>query len=97
MLIHADRFPTGTPLPQGIITPRPWGAHHFAPYPAAPAPGYVRVELDPVTQTGRYLDANGTVLEYPNHGTSSGTNPPTGTSPDGFGGHDTDTGNDTDQ
>ncbi|GFH36824.1 hypothetical protein SCWH03_30570 [Streptomyces pacificus] len=31
------------------------------------------------TQTARYLDAAGTVVMAPGHGTSSGTNPPTGT------------------
>ncbi|MFK0049928.1 putative ATP-grasp-modified RiPP [Streptomyces sp. NPDC090741] len=99
MYVHSDRLPTGTPLPNGITTPAPWGLRRMTPYPAF-APGYGRVELDPVTQTGRYLDVHGQVMEMPGHGTSSGTNPSTNTGnpSDGqAGGGDSDTGNDTDQ
>ncbi|MGA5063307.1 putative ATP-grasp-modified RiPP [Streptomyces sp. NPDC054932] len=98
MFNYADRIPTGSPLPQGHLTPAPWGLRRLAPYPAADAPGHVRVELNPVTQMGRYFDPAGVVVMSPGHGTSSGTNPSTGTSPDGTGSAtDTDTGNDTDQ
>ncbi|MBT2468935.1 putative ATP-grasp-modified RiPP [Streptomyces sp. ISL-66] len=99
MFVHSDRLPTGTPLPNGISTPAPWGLRRMTPYPAQ-APSYGRVELDPVTQTGRYFDATGAVMEMPGHGTSSGTNPSTNTGnpSDGTsGGGDSDTGNDTDQ
>ncbi|MCX5381141.1 putative ATP-grasp-modified RiPP [Streptomyces sp. NBC_00091] len=103
MYAHSDRIPTGTPLPNGISTPEPWGLRRMAPYPAM-APGYASVELDPTTQTGRYLGHDGQPMMMPGHGTSSGTNPSTntgnpsdGSSGGGAGGGDQDTGNDTDQ
>ncbi|MCT9144166.1 putative ATP-grasp-modified RiPP [Streptomyces violarus] len=103
MFAHSDRLPTGTPLPSGAVTPSPWGVRRMAPYPAM-APGYARVELDRTTQTARYFDADGHVLEMGKHGTSSGTSPATNTGnpSDGSGGGssgggDQDTGNDTDQ
>ncbi|MDF3292204.1 MULTISPECIES: putative ATP-grasp-modified RiPP [Streptomyces] len=104
MFSHSDRFPTGTPLPQGHLTPAPWGLRRLVPYPGAEGPRYGRVELDAVTQTARYYASDGTLTVAPGHGTSSGTNPPTGTGnpsdgagPGGSGGGDRDTGNDTDQ
>ncbi|MEU2080510.1 putative ATP-grasp-modified RiPP [Streptomyces albus] len=100
MFNHADRFPTGSPLPQGHLTPAPWGLRRLAPYPAVDAPQYARVALDAGTQTARYLDAAGAVVMAPGHGTSSGTNPPTGTTGQGdrnSDAPDSDTGNDTDQ
>jgi putative ATP-grasp target RiPP len=97
MFNHAERIPTGTPLPQGHLTPQPWGLRRLTAYPAAGAPQHTRVAIDPETQTGRYFDAAGVPVMSPGHGTSTGTNPSTGTSPDGHGGGDTDTGNDTDQ
>ncbi|WP_327378589.1 putative ATP-grasp-modified RiPP [Streptomyces sp. NBC_01216] len=103
MFVHSDRIPQGTPLPNGLSTPVPWGVRRMAPYPAF-APGYAKVELDPTTQTGRYFDHAGKPLMMPGHGTSSGTNPSTntgnpsdGSSGGGSGGGDSDTGNDTDQ
>ncbi|MFZ3558201.1 MULTISPECIES: putative ATP-grasp-modified RiPP [unclassified Streptomyces] len=98
MFNYAERIPTGTPLPQGHRTPRPWGTRRFVPYPVVEGE-YTRVEIDPATQTGRYFNAAGVPVASPGHGTSSGTNPSTGTSPDGQGGGntDSDTGNDTDQ
>ncbi|QIY76514.1 putative ATP-grasp-modified RiPP [Streptomyces sp. RLB1-33] len=97
MFVHSDRLPTGTAVPQGTITPSPWGASRMAPYPTT-APEYARAELDPATQTAVFYDATGQVMEMPGHGTSTGTNPSTGTSPDGNGGtQDTDTGSDNDQ
>lgn len=103
MFAHSDRLPTGTPLPSGASTPVPWGLRRMVPYPAF-APGYARTELDPATQTARYFDADGQVLEMGKHGTSTGTNPPTNTgNPSdgqgggGSGGGDQDTGNDSDQ
>ncbi|MFB7291106.1 putative ATP-grasp-modified RiPP [Actinacidiphila glaucinigra] len=103
MFQHSDRLPTGTPLPTGILTPPPFGVSRMAPYPAT-APAYAHAELDPATQTTRYFDARGGIVEMPGHGTSTGTAPSTGTGnpsdgagPGGGGGGDTDTGNDSDQ
>ncbi|MEC4015076.1 putative ATP-grasp-modified RiPP [Streptomyces sp. H27-D2] len=103
MFSHADRMPTGSPLPSGTRLPVPWGVRRMAPYPAF-APGYVRTELDPVTQTALYFDADGQPVMMPGHGTSTGTNPPTntgnpsdGSGGGGSGGGDSDTGNDSDQ
>ncbi|MFD7663244.1 putative ATP-grasp-modified RiPP [Streptomyces sp. NPDC059788] len=100
MFSYADRFPTGTPLPQGHPTPAPWALRRIAPYPPFDGHQYARVELDATTQTARYLDAVGAVVMAPGHGTSSGTNPPTGTTGQGDRNDDapdSDTGNDTDQ
>ncbi|MFI7275853.1 putative ATP-grasp-modified RiPP [Streptomyces sp. MS19] len=103
MFAHSDRMPQGTPLPNGIATPVPWGLRRMAPYPAQ-SRGYATVELDPATQTGRYFDEGGQPLMMPGHGTSTGTNPATNTgnpsdgqSGGGDGGGDQDTGNDSDQ
>ncbi|GAA4554577.1 putative ATP-grasp-modified RiPP [Streptomyces collinus] len=103
MFAHSDRLPTGTPLSSGAATPSPWGVRRMAPYPAM-ASDCARVELDRTTQTARYFDADGHVLEMGKHGTSSGTNPATntgnpsdGSGGGGSGGGDQDTGNDTDQ
>ncbi|MGQ4517087.1 putative ATP-grasp-modified RiPP [Streptomyces sp. DW26H14] len=103
MFAHSDRLPTSTPLPTGAITPQPWGLSRMAPYPTS-APSYARAELDPATQTATYYDLTGALMEMPGHGTSTGTNPPTGTGnpsdgnqPGGSGNGDADTGNDTDQ
>lgn len=103
MFIHADRFPTGSALPSGGMSPAPWGVRRMAPYPAF-APMYARVALDPDTQTARYFDATGKPVMMPGHGTSTGTQPPTNTgnpsdgqSGGGSGGGDADTGNDNDQ
>lgn len=100
MFNYMDRFPTGSPLPQGHLTAAPWGLRRIAPYPPVAAPDYVTVELDPATQIVRYLDASGAPTMSPGHGTSSGTNPSTGTTGQGdrnSDSPDSDTGNDTDQ
>ncbi|MEU0698521.1 putative ATP-grasp-modified RiPP [Streptomyces niveus] len=100
MFSHKDRFPTGSPLPQGHPTVAPWGLRRIAPYPSVEIPDYARVELNPTTQTSRYFDASGAPTMAPGHGTSSGTNPATGTTGQGDRNSDTpdsDTGNDTDQ
>ncbi|MGW0998689.1 putative ATP-grasp-modified RiPP [Streptomyces sp. NPDC002523] len=97
MFVHSDRLPTSTAVPQGTITPAPWGVSRMAPYPTM-APGYARVELDHGTQTAVFFDGLGQVMEMPGHGTSTGTSPATGTSPDGNGStQDSDTGSDNDQ
>ncbi|MET9915235.1 putative ATP-grasp-modified RiPP [Streptomyces sp. NPDC006476] len=97
MFVHSDRLPTSTAVPQGTITPLPWGVGRMAPYPTM-APGYTSVRLDADTQTATFFDASGQVMEMPGHGTSTGTQPSTGTSPDGNGTtQDSDTGSDNDQ
>ncbi|MGK5631283.1 putative ATP-grasp-modified RiPP [Streptomyces sp. URMC 123] len=100
MFTYSNRFPTGTPLPQGHPTSVPWALRRVAPYPPVQAHQYARVELDAETQIARYLAADGTVVMAPGHGTSSGTNPPTGTTGQGDrqgDAPDSDQGNDTDQ
>ncbi|MGW7128865.1 putative ATP-grasp-modified RiPP [Streptomyces bobili] len=98
MFVHTDRLPTSTAVPQGTITPLPWGLGRMAPYPTM-ATAYTTAGLDPVTQTALFFDASGQVMEMPGHGTSTGTQPSTGTSPDGGNpaATDTDTGSDADQ
>ncbi|UGQ14746.1 putative ATP-grasp-modified RiPP [Yinghuangia sp. ASG 101] len=99
MFNYSDRFPTGSPLPTGLTTAVPWGVRRMRPYPVVPSV-YARVEIDAETQLGRYLDHTNTVVEMPAHGTSSGTNPATGTGAlDSRPGApaDRDTGNDADQ
>ncbi|MET8627429.1 putative ATP-grasp-modified RiPP [Kitasatospora sp. NPDC004669] len=102
MFNYTDRFPTGSPLPQGHMTPAPFVVGQIAPYPPFEGGGTVgRIELDPASQTARYFGPDGVPMMMPGHGTSSGTNPPTGTTGQGDtqGGDaaDSDTGNDTDQ
>lgn len=97
MFVQSDRLPTSSPVPQGTVTPRPWGVSRMAPYPTA-APEYARVAIDPATQTAVFYDRSNQVVEMPGHGTSTGTSPATGTSPDGqAGSSDSDQGSDTDQ
>ncbi|MFD8806035.1 putative ATP-grasp-modified RiPP [Streptomyces sp. NPDC059597] len=98
MFVHSDRLPAGPAVPQGFTTPAPWGISRMAPYPTM-APGYARAELDADTQTTRFLNHKGEVMEMPGHGTSTGTTPSTGTSPDGQGqgNTDSDQGSDGDQ
>lgn len=101
MFMHAERFPTGSPLPQGRLTPRPFVVGRIAPYPPFEGVTYGRIELDADTQTARYFGPDGVPMMAPGHGTSSGTNPPTGTTGvgDTQGGDspDSDSGNDADQ
>ncbi|MER5917873.1 putative ATP-grasp-modified RiPP [Streptomyces sp. NPDC001982] len=97
MFVHADRLPTSPALPRAVITPTPWGVGRMAPYPTT-APAYATATLDPNTQTAVFCDGSGQVMEMPGHGTSTGTVPSTGTSPDGNGtSQDSDTGSDGDQ
>ncbi|MGW5973896.1 putative ATP-grasp-modified RiPP [Streptomyces sp. NPDC055185] len=78
-------------------TAAPWGVSRMAPYPTM-APDYARAELDPTTQIAVFFNEAGQVVEMGKHGTSTGTRPSTGTSPDGSGGtSDSDTGSDSDQ
>jgi putative ATP-grasp target RiPP len=95
MFSHADRFPTGPALSTANQAPVPWALRHLRPYQDGAAPAYASVELDGPTQTARYLDSAGRVVDMGKHSTSTGTNPPTGTNLDSQ--PDSDTGNDTDQ
>ncbi|MEU6611518.1 putative ATP-grasp-modified RiPP [Streptomyces shenzhenensis] len=98
MFVHSDRLPTASPLPSGARTLTPWGVSRMAPYPTM-APGYAHAELDPATQITRFFSSTGQIMEMPGHGTSTGTTPSTGTSPDGRGqgNTDSDQGSDNDQ
>lgn len=64
MFSHADRIPMCQP-PQDHDEPpamRPWGVSRMSPYPdVIEFPEYT-VAIDPRTQTGRYVDANGAVV-----------------------------------
>lgn len=78
---------------------RPWGLRRMEYYPHAIPAAHIRVQLDPQTQTGLYLDALGQVIEAGRHGTGTDTNSPTGTSTDGSnaGDNDSDSNPDGDQ
>ena len=52
---------------------RPWGVSRMRPYPRTYQQSFTTVELDPATQTGKFRDADGRVVEMGNHGTSKGT------------------------
>jgi putative ATP-grasp target RiPP len=52
---------------------RPWGVGRMRPYPIICAQPFVTVEIDSVTQTGVFRDAQGLVVEMGKHGTSKGT------------------------
>jgi putative ATP-grasp target RiPP len=64
---------------------RPWGMSRLEPYRRTLPLPFARVELDPVTQTGRYFDASGEPVELGKHGTSRLTSLPTATGGDGAG------------
>ncbi|GAA3136928.1 putative ATP-grasp target RiPP [Kribbella aluminosa] len=62
---------------------QPWGIGRMGLYQAADPLPYVRVELDPVTQTATRYAVDGTVIEM-KHGTSRPVRQPTQTpGPDG--------------
>lgn len=73
----------------------PWGLDRMRPFPHPLEPGYTHVELDMATQTGRYFDPSGQLIEAGKHGTGTDTQPPTATNLDGK--SDSDTGQDGDQ
>lgn len=62
----------------------PWGLTRLAPF-ADPEPlPYVRVELDPVSQTAIRYSADGSIIEMGRHGTNKEVKQPTQTpGPDG--------------
>ncbi|WP_432129414.1 putative ATP-grasp-modified RiPP [Streptomyces sp. bgisy082] len=77
--------------------PAPWGMGRMAPLRNG-EPSVFRYEgIDPETQTGRWLDGNGTLMpiELGKHGTSVNSYPPTQISKDGK--QDPDTGHDATQ
>lgn len=53
---------------------RPWGATRLAGFTGPIGTGYAFMELDPDTQTTRYLDASGQPLEMGKHGTNKAQN-----------------------
>jgi putative ATP-grasp target RiPP len=63
----------------------PWGMCRLAPYRNTLVLPYERVELDPDTQTTRYLDPTDTPVEMGKHGTSRATSSATSTGGDGGG------------
>lgn len=66
-------------------TAAPWGVQRLALYPSITQVPYVQTELDPDTQTTRYLDATGNPIEMGKHGTGTSTANQTSTSSDGGG------------
>lgn len=48
----------------------PWGLSRVTDRLPASPPGHAEVVLDPVTQTARYLDHQGRVIEAGKHGTN---------------------------
>ncbi|MFC5214328.1 putative ATP-grasp-modified RiPP [Streptomyces coerulescens] len=64
----------------------PWGVRRLALYPSMTDVPYVRTEIDPDTQTTRYLDATGNRVEMNGgHGSGTATANQTSTSSDGGG------------
>lgn len=53
---------------------RPWGATRLVPFSGPAGAGYAGLELDPGTQTTRYLDASGQPIEAGKHGTNKAQN-----------------------
>ncbi|MFI8515068.1 putative ATP-grasp-modified RiPP [Streptomyces sp. NPDC085460] len=64
---------------------RPWGATRLAPYPHTVTWPFARTEIDPVTQTTLYFDAEGRAVDMSGHGTNQSTASPTATGSDGGG------------
>ncbi|MEU9891167.1 putative ATP-grasp-modified RiPP [Sphaerisporangium sp. NPDC051017] len=48
----------------------PWGISRMAPYPPPETVPDYRVVLDPVTQTGNWVDPTGQIIEAGKHGTN---------------------------
>lgn len=101
---HADRIPMtppgGTDRKRDSRPLPPWGVSRMSPYPdVIEFPEYT-VTIDPETQTGRYVDAAGTVVEMKHRKSNTGTEQKTraskgdGKSPSSF---DQDSSQDSDQ
>jgi putative ATP-grasp target RiPP len=82
---------------------RPWGLSRAGDFAEAAPLGYTTVDVDPVTQLGRFRDESGAVVDpmmaSPKHGSGTTTSPRTATGQDGGGGPapDSDTGFDSDR
>jgi putative ATP-grasp target RiPP len=62
----------------------PWGLRQVAPFTSADPLPYVRVELDPASQTTLRFAVDGTLVELGKHGTNREIRQPTQTpGPDG--------------
>lgn len=83
------------PTAEPASTPRPWGLRRMEPYANTELLSYTHVGVDPVTQTGVYLDPCGRPIEAGRHGTGTDTKSATGTNFDGK--SDSDTNPDGDQ
>ncbi|WP_433341781.1 putative ATP-grasp-modified RiPP [Streptomyces sp. CA-253872] len=66
----------------------PWGTSRLRPFPPAVAVPGVAAEIDPDTQLGIVRDGAGQVVEMGKHGTGTGRETSTSTSPDGQNGAD---------
>jgi putative ATP-grasp target RiPP len=80
----------------------PWGLTLVSELSKMVELPYTSAEVDPVTQTARYRDADGALvepIEAGKHGSATNTSPRTGTSRDGSGqpAPDSDTGHDGDR
>ncbi|GGO74424.1 hypothetical protein GCM10012289_47040 [Nonomuraea cavernae] len=62
------------------MTAEPWGVTRVTAFNPSARVEVPRVELDPVTQTGRYFDPSGQPIEAGRHGTNKETNKNTTTS-----------------
>ncbi|TDO67222.1 putative ATP-grasp target RiPP [Kribbella sp. VKM Ac-2571] len=82
---------------------RPWGLSRASDFAEAAPLAYTIIDVDPVTQLGRFRDSNGVVVDpvmaSPKHGSGTTTNPRTATGQDGGGGPapDSDSGFDSDR
>ncbi|TCN28826.1 putative ATP-grasp target RiPP [Kribbella orskensis] len=80
----------------------PWGLTRVSELSKMVELPYTSVEIDPATQTARYRDVEGALvepIEAGKHGSATNTSPRTGTSRDGSGNPapDSDTGHDGDR
>ncbi|MFE3073464.1 putative ATP-grasp-modified RiPP [Streptomyces sp. NPDC059247] len=66
-------------------TEKPWGLERLAPYVLTVPVPYARIEIDPVTQTTRYLGPDGWSVDMGEHGTNTATATATATGADGGG------------
>lgn len=62
---------------------KPWALSRVSDFAETLEVGHATVELDPVTQTSRYLDLDGRLMAPPKHGSGTETRPATGTNQDG--------------
>ncbi|WP_174546170.1 putative ATP-grasp-modified RiPP [Nocardiopsis dassonvillei] len=79
MFQHADRFPTGSPCPQGQLTPTPWGLRRMSSYPVYEEFPFEAIGIDAKTQVAEYQSDSGEVMSAIRLSTATGTKPSTGT------------------